>query len=164
MPKKKRRTSKGRPASRSAQQTRTTSGRHAAYTQPCSDDLLIDEFGEEGGQWLLDEYQRPLTMADFQLEQCIRRDAFVMDDPFTGPVTYTAQKISETLEMTFQVIVAMAAQAGTLTDEQAREAEEINADPIDHAVQGPGVVREAHREGELLLTRRGMWDFSEGPA
>lgn len=164
MPKKKRRTNHAKLGNRRHTQASAASRRHADYKQPCPDHQLIEEFGEEGAQWLLDKYQRPLNMADFQLENAIRRDVFVMDDPFTGPVTYTAQKISETLDMTFRFIVLMATQAGTLTHEQAREAEEINADPFDHAADGPDVVREAHREGALILNHRGMWDFSEGEA
>ncbi|MGP4091686.1 hypothetical protein [Streptomyces sp. KR55] len=112
-------------------------------------------------QWLIDEYQRPLTMADLKLEQAIRRDAFVMDDPFTGPAMCAAQQISQILEMTLHVAASLADQAGTLTPEQAREIGQLDAmGPIDHAAEGVDVVREAHQEGVLLLNHRGMWDFA----
>lgn len=139
--------------------------KHPGYDQQCPEDLLVEEFGEEGAAWLHDEYEGPLTVADFRLEQCIRRDAFVMDDPFTGPATCTAQQISELLEMTYQVVTALAASAGTMTDAQARELAEIEAlGPIDHAADGVDMVREAHQADAIYLNDRDRWDFPDSGA
>ncbi|HVK18537.1 MAG TPA: hypothetical protein VM533_16500, partial [Fimbriiglobus sp.] len=135
--------------------------KHPGYTQTCPDNLLIEEFGEEGAAWLQDEYGRPLTRAEFQLEQCIRRDAFVLDDPFTGPDTVTAEKISEILDLTFQVSMLIAKDAG-LNHPLIQEAEELAAlDPVDHAAEGADVAREAYRCGAIRLNARGMWDFGD---
>ena len=135
--------------------------KHSSYDQTCNADVRIGEFGEEGADWLQEEYGRPLTMAEFQLEQCIRTDAFVLDDPFKGPETVGAEEISKVVEMTALVILAMADQQGVLTDEQAREAAEIQAmDPMNHAAEGIDVVRSAFQDGSFFLNDRGMWDFA----
>lgn len=135
--------------------------KHPDYALACPEEQLVDEFGEEGAQWLMDEYERPLTLADLKLEQAIRRDAFVMDHPDKGPTTYTVQQISQTVDMTLATIEWLADQAGVLTPEQAREIEEREAlDPIDHATEGVDVVRETHQAGGLLLNHRGMWTFA----
>ncbi|NUQ95835.1 MAG: hypothetical protein HOY79_04500 [Streptomyces sp.] len=137
--------------------------KHFGYAQTCPQDQLIDEFGEDGASWLQEEYQGPLSAAEFRLEQCIRRDEFVLDDPFTGPDTTTAEKISRMLEATFQFTVATARQAGTLTDAQEREAAEVEAQgPIDHAADSADVVREAFQAGVIFLNDRNMWDLSDG--
>lgn len=136
--------------------------KHPGYDQVCSDDVLIKEFGEEGADWLQEEYGRPLTMADFQFEKCIRKDAFVLDDPFRGPETVRAESISKMIGMTAMVIVGMAQQQGVLTDAQTRELAEIEAmDPVDHAAEGVGVVRLAFQDGIVFLNDRDMWDLSE---
>lgn len=135
--------------------------KHADYDHVCPDDALVEEFGEEGANWLQEEYGQPLTRAAFRLEQCIRRDEFVLDDPFKGPETVAAEEISKVVEMTALVILAMAEQQGVLTDQQAREASEIQAmDPFDHAAEGIEVVRNAFQDGSFFLNDRGMWDFA----
>ncbi|MET9734504.1 hypothetical protein ABZZ79_28860 [Streptomyces sp. NPDC006458] len=161
MPKKRRRTPRRPAKSGRSRGAAATPRKHPDYDLACPEELLVDEFGEEGAQWLFDAYERPLTMADLKLEQAIRRDAFLMDDPFTGPAMCSAQQISQILDMTLHVAAALADQAGTITAEQAREIEQLDAvGPIDHAAEGVDVVREAHREGVLLLNHRGMWDFA----
>ena len=138
--------------------------KHPGYDQACPVDELIAEFGEDGAQWLVEEYERPLTVAEFMLEQGIRRDAFVLDDPFTGPETVTAQKISEMLDMTFQVSVHWAKDAGW-SGPLLKEAEELAAlGPIDHAAEGADVVREAFAAGAIFLNDRARWDFGDGEA
>jgi hypothetical protein len=134
--------------------------KHPGYTQPCPADQLIDEFGEEGAQWLTDEYERPLTVADFHLEQAIRRDEFILDDPFTGPATCTASQVSKTIEMSFQVLFALADKQGVLTPEMSSEIEECGLmESIDHDAEGADAVRQAHLAGAIYLNDRGMWDF-----
>lgn len=133
--------------------------KHPGYTQPCPVDDLIGEFGEEGASWLQEAYGTPLTVAAFRLEQCIRRDAFVLDDPFTGPETVTAESLSKLLDMTLQVASLLAKDSGTLTADMAREVEELEADPIDHAADGADVAREAFQAGAIFLNDRTMWDF-----
>ena len=170
MPKsKKRRTAKRKRATPKSVLQRlnapmpTPRPKHPGYAQTCPADDLIAEFGEDGASWLQDEYEGPLTVAEFRLEQCIRKDAFVLDDPFTGPETVTAEKISKLLEMTFQVVTGMAARANALTDAQAREVAEIEADgPIDHAADGADVMREAFQAGAVFLNDRDRWDFGDG--
>jgi hypothetical protein len=130
---RKRRTAKAKKAAKQIQRRLTTPmpaarPKHPGYTQTCPPDRLIDEFGEEGAEWLQGEYGGPLTVADFRLEQCIRRDEFILDDPIDGPVPSTAEQISRLLEMTFQVAVAMARQQGPLPEHLAREAAEVEAD------------------------------------
>ncbi|MFF8619220.1 hypothetical protein [Streptomyces sp. NPDC015350] len=95
--------------------------KHPSYEQACPDDVLIDEFGEEGATWLRGEYGRPLTLAEFGLEHSIRTNEFLLDDPFTGPKTTTAEEISKMIGLTTDVILAMAKQQGVLSAEQARE-------------------------------------------
>ncbi|MFF3733366.1 hypothetical protein ACFYXM_24380 [Streptomyces sp. NPDC002476] len=136
--------------------------KHPSYGQVCPDDVLIDEFGEEGAAWLQEEYGRPLTLAEFSLEHSIRTDDFLLDDPFTGPKITTAEKISKMIEMTADVILAMAEQQGVLSTEQAREVADIKAMPrADHAAEGADVVRAAFDTGGIFLNDRGRWDFSE---
>ncbi|MFI5753114.1 hypothetical protein ACIBBE_46630 [Streptomyces sp. NPDC051644] len=136
--------------------------KHPSYEQVCPDDVLIDEFGEEGAAWLQEEYGRPLTLAEFSLEHSIRADEFVLDDPFTGPEVTTAEKISKVIETTTDVILAMAEQQGVLNAEQAREVADIKAvPPVDHAAEDIDVVRIAFDMGAIFLNDRGMWDFSE---
>lgn len=131
--------------------------KHPSYGQVCPDDVLIDEFGEEGAAWLQEEYGRPLTLAEFSLEHSIRTDEFLLDDPFTGPEVTTAEKISKVIEMTADVILAMAEQQGVLNAEQAREVEDIKAMPrVDHAAEGVDVVRIAFETGGIFLNDRGM--------
>lgn len=136
--------------------------KHPGYGQQCPPERLIDEFGEGGAEWLQDEYAGPLTIADFRLEQCIRRDEFILDDPIDGPVPSTAEKISRLLETTFQVAVAMARQQGPLPAHLAQEVAELEAeDPIDHAADGADTVREAYRADAIYLNDRDRWDFQE---
>ncbi|MFF8423122.1 hypothetical protein [Streptomyces sp. NPDC015680] len=136
--------------------------KHSCYEQVCPDDVLIDEFGEEGATWLQEEYGRPLTLAEFSLEHSIRTDEFLLDDPFTGPEVTTAEKISKVIETTTDVILAMAEQQGVLNEEQTREVAETKAMlPVDHAAEGADVVRIAFETGGFFLNDRGMWDFSE---
>ncbi|MFG2629956.1 hypothetical protein [Streptomyces sp. NPDC048473] len=136
--------------------------KHSSYGQVCPDDVLIDEFGEEGATWLQEEYGRPLTLAEFSLEHSIRTDEFLLDDPFTGPETATAEEISKVIEMTTDAILTMAEQQGVLNKEQAREVAETKAmSPINHTAEGIDVVRIAFATGGLFLNDRGMWDFSE---
>lgn len=156
---KKRTTKKGKSPRRSGRAAGSPR-KHPGYRQLCGDDQLIDEFGEEGAQWLIEEYQRPLTVDDLRLEQGIRRDAFVLDDPLRGPSTSTAQQIGQMIDMTLSAIIGLASVAGTLTVEQAREANELLADPLDQAESPADVVREAHEAGILFLNERGMWDLT----
>ncbi|WP_046249559.1 hypothetical protein [Streptomyces sp. MBT28] len=137
--------------------------KHPGYEQTCPTDRLVDEFGEEGADWLQETYSRPLTVAEFRLEQCIRKDQFVLDDPLRGPDTVTTESISKVLEMTAVVLLEMARQQGVLTDEQAREAAEIAAmGPMDHATEGVDVVRNAFQDGAFFLNNRDMWEYAEG--
>ncbi|MET8816435.1 hypothetical protein ABZW47_31095 [Streptomyces sp. NPDC004549] len=139
--------------------------KHPQHDQVCPADALIEEFGEENANWLQEEYGRPLTVAEFRLEQCIRKDEFVMDDPFKGPRTVPAEVVSKVIELTATLVYAMAEQQGVLTDEQARELAEIRAmDPLDHAAEGFDVVRSAFEDGSLILNDRGMWAFPDDEA
>ncbi|MER8087838.1 hypothetical protein ACIO6T_37200 [Streptomyces sp. NPDC087532] len=136
--------------------------KHPSYEQVCPGDVLIDEFGEEGAAWLQEEYGQPLTLAEFSLEHSIRTDEFLLDDPFTGPEATTAEEISKVIEMTADVILAMAEQQGVLNAGQAREVADIKAmPPVDHAAEGIDVVRIAFETGRIFLNDRGMWDFGE---
>lgn len=134
--------------------------KHTGYEQVCSDEVMIDEFGEEGATWLLEEYGRPLTLAEFTLERSIRMDDFLMDDPFTGPEVITAAQLSKVLTMTTDFILSMAEQQEVLSPEQARGVSEIKAmPPVNHAAEGIDVVRIAFQDGAIFLNDRGMWDF-----
>lgn len=140
--------------------------KHPGYNQLCPVDDLIEEFGEEGADWLLDEYEAPLTVADFQLERCIRRDEFVLDDPLAGPTTMTAEKISEWLDLTFRVAAQMAKNAvvkgAVLPPELAQAiAERDQEEPVNHADVGADTVRGMYLEGLFFLNDRGMWDLAE---
>ncbi|MEU1091463.1 hypothetical protein ACFYPN_31975 [Streptomyces sp. NPDC005576] len=136
--------------------------KHSSYGHTCPDDVLIAEFGEEGGSWLQEEYGRSLTLAEFALERSIRVDEFLLDDPISGPEVVAAEEISKLMEMAADVILAMAERQGVLTKEMAREIAETNAMPsIDHASEGADVVRSAFQMEELILNDRDMWDFSE---
>ncbi|MEU4507205.1 hypothetical protein [Streptomyces sp. NPDC024089] len=135
---------------------------HSSYEQVCPDDVLIDEFSEEGAAWLQEEYGRPLTLAEFSPEHSIRMDEFLLDDPFTGPEVTTAEKISKVIEMTADVIPATAGQQGVLKEEQAREVAETKSMPlVDHATESADAVRIAFETGGFFPNDRGMWDFSE---
>lgn len=134
--------------------------RHPGYGQACPEDVLIEEFGEEGTDWLRTEYGRQLTVADFQFEQCIRKNEFVLDDPFEGPQTVTYEEISKTIDMTSMVILTLAQQQGVLPKELGREVRELQAlGPMDHAAEGIEVVRSVFQDGGFYLNDRGMWDF-----
>lgn len=145
--------------------------KHPGYNQSCSVNELIEEFGEDGADWLQEEYGRPLTIADFRLEQCIRRDAFIVDDPINGPSTMTAEKISKWLDMTFQVVALMAKDAARQSGvplpaelaEQLAE-QEKDQEAFNHAAEGADTVRGLYLEGELFLNDRGMWDLAGGEA
>jgi hypothetical protein len=167
MPKsRKRRTAKPKNTRKNLRQALTAPmpdprPKHPDYDHVCPDDVLIEEFGEEGANWLQEDYGHPLTKAEFRLEQCIRTDKFVLDDPFKGPETVTAEEISKVIEMTSLVVLAMAEQQGVLTDQQVREVAEIQAmDPVDHATEGIEVLRNAFQDGGFFLNDRGMWDFA----
>ena len=133
---------------------------HPGYEQNCPADLLVDEFGDEGADWLCTEYGRQLTVAEFHLEQCILKNEFVLDDPFEGPRTVTYEVLSRTIDMTSMVILSMAQQQGVLTAEQDREVRELQAlGPMDYAAEGIEVVRGAFRDGAVFLNDQGMWGF-----
>lgn len=144
--------------------------KHPGYDQFCPVDQLIEEFGEDGADWLQEEYRRPLTVADFRLEQCIRRDEFILDDPLDGPSTMTAEKISKWLDMTFQVVAIMAKDEArkrgvALPDELAQQiAEHEGEESTNHAAEGADTVRGMYLEGELFLNDRDMWDLAGGEA
>ncbi|WP_435606571.1 hypothetical protein [Streptomyces ardesiacus] len=137
--------------------------KHPNHDQTCPTNRVVDEFGDDGADWLQETYGRPLTVAEFRLEQCIRKDAFVLDDPLRGPDTVTTESISKVLEMMAVVLLEMARQQGVLTEEQEREAAEIEAmEPTDHATEGVDVVRSAFRDGVFFLNDRDMWEYAEG--
>ena len=136
--------------------------RHPGYGQACPADVLIEEFGEEGADWLCTEYGRQLTVAEFRLEQCIRTNEFVLDDPFEGPQTVTYEQISKIIDTTSMVILSMAQQQGVLPKAVDREVRELQAlDPVDHAAEGIEVVRTVFQDGGFFLNDRDMWDFGE---
>lgn len=144
--------------------------KHPGHGRPCPVDDLIDEFGEDGAHWLQEEYGRPLTVADFVLEQCIRRDEFVVDDPLRGPSTMTAEQISKWLDTTFRVFLLMAKDAAEESgvalpaDTAALIAELEEEEPVNHADAGADTVRGVYLEGELFLNDRGLWDLAGGRA
>lgn len=138
----------------------TLTRRHADYQRLCNNDRLVEEFSEEGAQWLLDEYQGPLNVAEFKLEQAIRRDSFMMDNPFAGPTACTARQIGQMIDTTLRFIAEAVSQAGKLTANQAREVEELLSNPLELAENEADVVREAHEEGVLLLNHRNLWAFA----
>lgn len=90
-------------------------------TPTTSYSFLLSRVTEEAG--------RPLTLAEFSLEHSIRTDEFLLDDPFTGPEVTTAEKISKVIEMTADVILAMAEQQRVLNEEQACEIADIKTLP-----------------------------------
>ncbi|WP_097865740.1 hypothetical protein [Streptomyces sp. rh34] len=128
----------------------------------CPASVLFDEFGEDGAEWLQEEYERPLTIPEFKLERGIRRDEFLMDDPFTGPRVETAEMLSRVIVMTSDVILTLAENQNVLSVEAAREVAEMRAlPPVDHAAEGFDIVREAFAVGAIFLNDRDMWDFGE---
>ncbi|WP_143657779.1 hypothetical protein [Streptomyces sp. MNU77] len=136
--------------------------RHPDYGKMCPAAVLFDEFGEDGADWLQDEYERPLTIPEFKLERGIRWDEFLMDDPFTGPRAETAETISRVIVMTSDIILTLAENQNVLSAEQAREVAEMRAlPPVDHASEGFDIVREAFAVGAIFLNDRDMWEFGE---
>lgn len=159
MPKSKhRRNGKPRPTGR-ATRVLPTPSRSPLYDEPCPDDLLIEEFGEEGADWLVAEYERPLNRADLELEKAIRNGHFTLEHPTKGPVPYTLEDLSTTLWATISLVLKAARQQGLLTDS---EVEKVGGggNLADDAV--PVCVRDSHAGGFLYLNQRGLWDFGEG--
>ncbi|MFE4915898.1 hypothetical protein ACFRCX_30815 [Streptomyces sp. NPDC056652] len=154
---KKQRNSKNRSAGKRRSAVTSAFRKHAFYSQPCPLDLLVQEFGEDGAQWLTDEYERPLNMADLKLEQCIRVGEFTMDHPDNGATKYSLREVSETLEMTIQLILDRGRREGLLTEAQLRETD--HGMDVDHEVDGPDIIRQHHWVGGLVLNHRNMWDF-----
>ncbi|MEU2181042.1 hypothetical protein [Streptomyces thermolilacinus] len=155
---KKRRPARRKPPRATAPNAMTR--KHADYRRLSTDEQLVEEFGEEAAQWLLDEYEGPLNVAEFKLEQAIRRDSFIMDNPLAGPTVCTARQIGQMIDDTLRSIAEAADQAGKLTADQAREVEELLNNPLDLAENHADVVREAHVEGVILLNSRDLWSFT----
>lgn len=134
--------------------------KHPWYEQTCPDETLIDEFGEVGADWLQDAYGRPLTLADFALEQSIRTDSFLLDDPLTGPEVTTAEHLSRLIDTAHHVFFSIVEKQGSLPPELAREVAQFQAaPPVDYASEGVDVLRSAFEVGHLFLNDRRMWDL-----
>lgn len=157
MPKSKhRRNGKNRPSKRHLPEARQTRAKHPHYAQPCPHELLVEEFGDEGAEWLADEYERPLNLADLELEKAIRFGAFTLDHPERGAEEWPLSTLSHTLHLTTQVILVAARREGLLTQGQL---EEVDFGNLDHEEDGPTNIRGSHWANSLFLNDRGLWDF-----
>jgi len=160
MPKSKhRRTGKSRPASKRATRPNSTPQQNRLYAQPCPDEALINEFGEEGVEWLMTEYGRSLNLADLELEKAIKADRFTMDHPVDGATEYTLAELSTTLWTLIQVVLDEGRRQGVMTESELEETS--GGGVVDHSEGGPGLIRNGHWAGWLFLNQRGMWDFGE---
>ncbi|MFD8516503.1 hypothetical protein ACFV27_36860 [Streptomyces antimycoticus] len=155
---KHRRNGKKRPT-RARPTTSSRMRKNRAYDQPCPRDLLVEEFGDEGAQWLTEEYERPLNLADLELEKAIRRGTLVMDHPERGVVEYTVAQVSRALQLTTKVTLGLALREGLVTQQQV---DEVDCGEVNHEEDGPDILRADHWSEGLFLNERGLWNFGAG--
>lgn len=152
---KHRRNGKKRPT-QARPMTDSRMRKNQAYGQPCPHDLLVEEFGDEGAEWLAEEYERPLNLADFELEKAIRCGTLAMDHPRRGAVEYTVAQVSHTLQMTIKVTLGLALRQGLVTQQQV---DEVDCGEVNHEEDGPDILRADHWSDGLFLNERGLWNF-----